>query len=102
MPFGYAISSASDFPRRTRGNTPNRLRMLKVSRSTILSFRAVHRDRVGPLTVVIALAALMLLSACASGPSSDPRRRAQDACNAGDGAACVRANDLRAEESDLL
>jgi hypothetical protein len=56
---------------------------------------------------IIGFGALMLLSACASGISTTPYpndnlRQAQDACNAGNGAACIRANNLRGEEYNFL
>ncbi len=55
----------------------------------------------------IGFAALMLLSACGSGISTTPYvsgdlRQAQDACNAGNGAACNTANVLRGVEYNTL
>ncbi len=57
--------------------------------------------------ITIGFAALMLLSACASGISTAPYggenlRQAQDACNAGNGAACNAANNLRGTEYNFL
>jgi hypothetical protein len=51
---------------------------------------------------VIGFTALLLLAACTAAisttayPETD-LGRAQDACNAGDGAACITANNLRAQ-----
>ena len=53
--------------------------------------------------VTLGFAALMLLSACTGGTPSEAYngtnlRQAQDASNAGNGAACTVANNLRMEE----
>ena len=63
-------------------------------------WKETRRMRVSVIT--IGFAALMLLSACASGISTVPYTastfdQAQDACNAGNGAACNAANNLRSQ-----
>jgi hypothetical protein len=51
---------------------------------------------------VIGFTVLLLLAACTASISTSPYPetdlgRAQDACNAGNGAACITANNLRAQ-----